>query len=332
VTDRSPGWFGVSRWFKKTLGIFRDEYFIDVASGTLAGMDVIALKFGGEAVLEGAVEAFAAAAGLWASGEDKVDGEVVHSLLEVGGWRGLALFFGEMVGGDEMTGAVEVESSGQAESAKDVITDLEATVSVFLGLELAGQGSAGGVIAGQQETDGGIVLPEPWVGRAVEEEQLTFAGVSRASAAMNAGFAEWFTVSQWAEGFVGDDKAVFLRESIGQVGEVIIGVGRGGHVDDLLADGWRFGIGRRSACIAVQDAGWAGGLHLNFKALDLPDGQVQSGGTLSIGEPPFQDGLEDLEALCLFHGQSHLWFVHTVSPDKKETALYCLGVTKSLWR
>jgi hypothetical protein len=72
--------------------------------------------------------------------------------------------------GDELAGAVEVEGARQAVADEDVVAGGEAAVAVFLGLGLAPQGLASGVVAGQQQAAGRALRPEPGMGAAIEEE------------------------------------------------------------------------------------------------------------------------------------------------------------------
>jgi hypothetical protein len=203
------------------------------------------------------------------------------------GRRGYTLFLGPMVGGDELAGAVEVEGGGQAEMAEDVVADLEAAVAVFLRLELADQRDTRGVVAGQQQAYGRIGLSEPGMWGAVEKEQLAFACGSTASAAMDVLSAEWFAMSEWAEpsakGFIGQQDMVVVGEGIGQVGEVIVGIGGGSQGDDFFAESGRFGMCWGSAGIAVKDASGAGGSDLDFEPLDLADRQLECVGGLGVG-------------------------------------------------
>ena len=272
----SPSGGGVSGAFAEARDVLGDEHLVEVLGGAVAGVNMVALEFCGEAALEGAVEAFAATAGLRAVGEDQVYGEGLHRLLEVCGRRGYTLFLGPMVGGDELAGAVEVEGSRQAESAEDVVADLEAAVAVFLRLELADQRDTGGVIAGQQQAYGRIGVSEPGMRGAVEKEQLAFACGSTASAAMGVLSVEGFAKSEGAEpsaeSLIGQPDMVLVGEGIGQVGEVIVGVGGGSQRDDFLAESGRFGKCWGSASIGVEGSVWAGGSDLDFEPLDLADG------------------------------------------------------------
>jgi hypothetical protein len=141
-------------------------------------------------------------------------------------------------GGDELAGAVEVEGAGQAEADEDLIADLEAAVAVFLGLELAPQRLAGGVVTGQQQAARPPAGSEPGVGAAVEEEQLSGARAAGAAAAVLAAAAWRPAVALGsqpaAERFIGEEDVVLLGEDVGEEAEVEVGVGGGGQVEDLL--------------------------------------------------------------------------------------------------
>jgi nucleoid-associated protein YgaU len=123
-------------------------------------------------------------------------------------------------GRDELAGAVEVESARQAEAAEDVVTDLETTVTVFLGLELAPQGLTGGIIAGQQQAGLGVIRAEPGMGTAVEKEQFSFVFAALAAATVLASTPR-LAVTQGPEPatqrFIGKVDVVVLSEDVGEM-------------------------------------------------------------------------------------------------------------------
>src|SRR6516225_1983203 len=184
--QRTPGRLGVGRVVTEAAAVTWDEDAVEVLRGPPRRGDLVEFQLGDQPVLEGAVEAFAASAGLGAVGEDQADLEQAHGVLEVCRLAlGVVQRLGAAVaGGDELAGAVEVEGAGQAEADEDLVTDLEAAVAVFLGLELAPQRLAGGVVAGQQQAAVRMAGAEPGVRTAVEEQQLSGPRAAGAAAAV----------------------------------------------------------------------------------------------------------------------------------------------------
>jgi len=84
-----PGGHGRGRGLGEAARVARDEGLVEVAGGGGTVGDSALGQFGDQAALEAAVEPFAAAAGLGAVGEEQLDAEGLHGLLEV---RGLGLW------------------------------------------------------------------------------------------------------------------------------------------------------------------------------------------------------------------------------------------------
>ena len=184
-------------------------------------MDTIASEFGDEAVLEGTVESFAAAAGLRAVGDDELDGEGVHGGLK-GRWRErFSVGSRSMAGADEVAGAVEVEGGGEAVEAEDAVTDGETAVAVFRGLKASAEGFAGGVVAGQEHADARMIGSEPLVWASVEEEAFAFSWASLPSRAMGFsspdGSSDSSGSEEASEGLVADVDILFEGQGIGEV-------------------------------------------------------------------------------------------------------------------
>src|ERR1039458_4764889 len=77
-----------------------------------------------------------------------VDVEGLHGDLERGG-RDLAALDGcQVVGLDELAAAIQVVGQRQAMRKEGAIADFHAAVSIFLWLEFAPEGLAGGVVGG----------------------------------------------------------------------------------------------------------------------------------------------------------------------------------------
>ena len=169
--DRSPGGPGIRGLVGESFLVFGDEDAVEIFGSGFAVLDPFVDQFGDESVLEAAVEALASAAGLGAVGKDEPDRELRHGSFEVGVLDlGTLLDMGSAVaGGGELAGAVEVKSGGEAEFFKHLIADLEATVAIFVGLELTPEGFSGGVVAAEEQAHFGAVVPEPGMGRAVQE-------------------------------------------------------------------------------------------------------------------------------------------------------------------
>jgi len=169
--DRPPRGAGIRGLVGKPFLVFGDEDTVEIFGGGFAVLDPFADQLGDQSVLEAAIEALAAAAGLGAVSKDEPDRELRHGSFEVGVLDlGTLLDMGSAVaGGGELAGHVEVEGGGEAEFFKHLIADLEATVAIFVGLELTPEGFSGGVVAAEEQAHFGAVVPEPGMGRAVQE-------------------------------------------------------------------------------------------------------------------------------------------------------------------
>src|SRR5262249_61926236 len=143
------------------------------------------------------------------------------------------------------------------------------------------------VVTGQQQAAGRALRPEPGMGAAIEEEQLALAGAAGAPAAVLAA-AEGPAVAQRrqpaAQGLIAEEDVVLLGEDVGEVGEVEVGIGRGGEVEDLLPQRVGGLVGRGACGVAVADGLGAVSPEAALEALDLAPGEAQGEGGIVGGD------------------------------------------------
>ena len=84
LRDRSEGGVAVPRPHPEAFGILGNEHPVEIVGSASWVGDVVVVEFCDQPVLERLVDAFAPAPGLWAVGEDELDGERLHGDLEVG--------------------------------------------------------------------------------------------------------------------------------------------------------------------------------------------------------------------------------------------------------
>jgi len=105
--------------------------------------------------------------------------------------------------------------------AEETVADGETAVPILLGLEAAAERFAGGVVAGEQQADHGVVGSEPSMGAAVEEEQFPLALASLPATMMGLasahGSAEAGGPQEASERLVGDADALFDGQDVGEV-------------------------------------------------------------------------------------------------------------------
>ena len=316
--EGSPGGDRLGGRLGESAAVAWDELAVEIACGVAAVVDAVSNQLGDESVLEAAVEPFSASSCLRAVGEGQSHGEGLHGDLEGGGRDGASLLAGSVIGADELAGAVQIEADGQSESPEEAVADLKTAVAILLELERAAEGLSGGVVTGQQEADRRMILAEPWMGTAVEEEQFALAFSPLASSPVDLespGFASMAEGPEEAsEGLVGDVDVLLVGEGVGEVGEVVAGVGGLRQVDDAFPPTVGQSVVGCSAGVAVSDAGGSAGFDLSFEPLDLPDREAEGVGGLLVGHSVFDGGLDDLVPSCLGHGQRFLLVVQGGSP------------------
>ena len=169
-----------------------------------------------------------------------------------------------------------------------------------------GDFNTSGVETAELVDDGWMVGPEPRMRAAIQEEQFALLAATEAPTSMGLVAADFAAMSgrsqQATKGLIGDDDAVIFGQDVGQVGEVVIGVGRGGKAQDLLPQVRRELVVGRPAGIAVADARRAQTADLGLEALHLANRQTQSSGGLGVGDVAVDGRLNDLVLLRLCHG------------------------------
>jgi hypothetical protein len=263
----------------------------------LEGLDARELHLGDEAVLEGAPQALDAALGLRAGGTDVADAELVEGLAELGG----ALAAGELflkgpvgVVADEDVGAVAVEGAGQSVAGEDVEEELGVAMEVLLVTEDESQDGVGGVVDhAVQAEDGGLGAP-PAALAAVDEAQLAGAGGGFPPAAVGARPAPVLgghpaLAAEPADGLAADGHSP-LGEQLGQMAVVEADRARQ-EVQDLLPDAVLDPASGGPAPAAMDEPYRPLLTNPVLEPPELPHGQLQGLGPVSIGDPSFHCGL-----------------------------------------
>jgi hypothetical protein len=238
--------------------------------------------------------------------------------------------------GFELAGAVEVPEAVEAACAEDVIADLEATVTVFVGLELAPKRFSCGVVGRQEQADAFVVGSEPGVRAAVEEEPLALMVLASAPESVDLGASHGSAVSEGpeplAQGLVAEADLVVRGEGIGQVGEVVGGILAGGQVDEASPQTVRGLVPGSAAGVAVPHAGGPLGPDLGLQTLDLASREAEGLRRFFTREAALDGRADRLVPLHLCQGQRHLPMRHPGSsaptgPKSPSSS----GVTYSRW-
>ena len=319
--ERAPGGSGIGRGLGEALGEFRNEVGVEIASGGLAIGDAALHELGDETILETAVEPFAATAGLGRVGEEERDAQALHGTLEMSELTiALRNVGAAMARGGELAGAIEIESGGQAELGEDVIADFEAAITVFLGLELAIERLAGGIVTGEQETARRMLGTEPMMGTAIEKEQLAEAGLAGAPLAMRPCATRRTTMTEWPQPQtqrLSAEANAFGFQLVLEMGETIIGIGGRRERDHAIVHGTRrFVVGFASA-VAVHKTGGALRAHARLQSPHLAGAQPQRPRRFHLRQGPTVNGFDRHVTLCSLQ-QLSLQIDHAAPPVEME--------------
>ena len=285
----------------ETPGILGDEDVVEIGSSRLGFSNALASELSDEPALERAVDTLAPAAGLRTIGEDEIDGQLLHGDLKVGRCIvPLEAVDTAMAGSGELTGSVEVQDSGQAMLAEDVVEGLEASVEGFLGIEEAVERFPGGIVGGEDEGGFGSVFPKPGVWAAVEEEHLAELSAALSSSAVNgglvSGWPELGAAEPVANRLIAKLNAVFIGQGFGEVGDVVVVelVAVEGEDSGLQFPG--FGVGGRMTGVAMDYAFGTSGTYLCLKTEDLTRTEAEHvgcSGRRQTGESPLDNSQFD---------------------------------------
>ena len=220
----------------ETAVVVGDEF----AQHDVGGVEVLSgveAEFTAQAILQHAPEAFDAAFGLRAVGDDEGDAELFQRAAELGGlaFSGQLFFHGpKVVVADKDAAVIAVKCQRHTEATQQLAKQAEIAESGFRGEELRGQDFAGGVVLHAESGDSRVAAFEPVVRTTVELHQFakprgTHAALSRRAQAVLA--------EQTAQGFTAEGKALALDQFLAKMVVVEADISAPGQLHDAPAHG-----------------------------------------------------------------------------------------------
>ncbi len=145
---------------------------IEVLGSLVVVLDIPEPQFRDQAVLEGAMDPFCSASGLWGVGKNQPNAQFIHGPFKLGGFCIALRSMGTpMASSGEMGGSIQVQGLWKTVGGEYLQAYVQAAVEVFLVLEESPEGFPCGIVGAQDQCAG--LGAEPLMGRAIEKKHLS---------------------------------------------------------------------------------------------------------------------------------------------------------------